>query len=251
MELLAGNPYYQSIADQLRSEILDGTLAGKLPTQLTLCERYGVARETIRQAAALLSSEGLIETQGRRGTFIRSVPPVRRVAGDRFRRAHREAGRAAYLVEADAGGWEPRVEVLEIGERTAPDRVMRRLGLDGGDHVLVRRRRYRANNFPMEVATSYVPWRIADGTPMVAVNTGPGGIYARLEELGFHLDHFDEEATVRAATDDEADQLRLRPGVPVLIVERIAVDTSGVAVELCDTVMVADRYILSYRLPAD
>ena len=43
----------------------------------------------------------------------------------------------------------------------------------------------------------------------------------------------------------------LRPqGVPVIVVVRVAYDLEDRPVEVCDTVMAADRYVLSYELPA-
>ena len=52
---------------------------------------------------------------------------------------------------------------------------------------------------PVEFATSYLPLALARNTPIAQPNPGPGGIYARLEELGHRLDHFDEE--IRALID--------------------------------------------------
>ncbi len=102
----------------------------------------------------------------------------------------------------------------------------------------------------METAISYIPLDIACGTPITEPNPGPGGIYARLEELGHRLDHFDEEVRARMPAPDEAKALLLSPGVPVFHLVRTAYDTADRAVEICDTVMASDAYVLSYRLPA-
>ena len=48
---------------------------------------------------------------------------------------------------------------------------------------------------------------------------------------------------------DEAKALLLSPGVPVFHLVRTAYDTGDRAVEICDTVMASDAYVLSYRLP--
>jgi GntR family transcriptional regulator len=144
----------------------------------------------------------------------------------------------------------PEIEVLELGPADASDETADRLGLEADRKVLVRRRRYLADGQPMEFATSFVPWAVAEGTAMTELNTGPGGIYARLEEQGHRLDHFSEEVTARMPSPAEARGLRLVPGVPVITVVRTAYDTRGQAVEVCETVMAADRYILSYDLPA-
>ncbi len=72
-----------------------------------------------------------------------------------------------------------------------------------------------------------LPLSIAEGTPIIEMNTGPGGIYARLEEAGHMLDHFVEEVTARMPTADERRRLELPDGVPVLVVVRTAYDTAG------------------------
>jgi GntR family transcriptional regulator len=175
---------------------------------------------------------------------------VRRLAHDRFARRHRERGRAAYLAELEAEGRRADVQVLDVGQEKAPDEVgvWLQLGIDAT--VLVRRRRYLADGEPMELATSYVPWELAAGTAMVETDTGPGGIYARLEERGHRLKRFSEEVTARMPTGDEAQALRLQSGVPVIRLVRIAYTEDERPVEACDTVMAADRYVLSYELPA-
>ncbi|MGC0331122.1 DNA-binding GntR family transcriptional regulator [Streptomyces sp. SAI-170] len=48
----------------------------------------------------------------------------------------------------------------------------------------------------------------------------------------------------------EVKTLHLASGVPVIHLIRTALDTEGRAVEVCDTVMAADAYVLSYQLPA-
>jgi GntR family transcriptional regulator len=101
----------------------------------------------------------------------------------------------------------------------------------------------------MELATSYLPWSLAMGTPIADANPGPGGIYARLEQQGHRLSRLCEEVSTRMPTPEEAQALRLAPGTPVLHLVRSAMDTDGVVVEVCDTVMAGDRYVLEYELP--
>ncbi len=132
-------------------------------------------------------------------------------------------------------------------ERPTPD-VSARLGAPR--KVLARRRRYLLDGRPVEFAVSYLPLDLARDTPIAQPNPGPGGIYARLEELGHQLDHFDEEIRARMPSPQEVKTLRLASGVPVIHLIRTAFDTKGRAVEVCDTVMAADAYVLNYHLPA-
>ena len=116
--------------------------------------------------------------------------------------------------------------------------------------VLARHRRYLLDGQPVETAVSYIPLDIANGTRSPSRTLGPGGIYARLEEAGHVLDHFDEEVRSRMPMPEEARALRLLPGVPVFHLIRTAYDTDGRAVEVCDTIMATDAYVLAYSLPA-
>ena len=66
-------PKYQMVADSLRTDILDGVYQKRmlLPTEQLLCQQFQVSRQTVRQALALLVSEGLIERRQGSGSHIR------------------------------------------------------------------------------------------------------------------------------------------------------------------------------------
>jgi len=245
-------PPYRQIAAALREAINLGRLSSgdRLPSESELVERYGVARMTVRQAIQELKTEGLVVSEHGRGVFVRSVPVVRRLASERFARRHRKRGKAAFSVEAEKVGYTAAVDRIKVEEAPATGAVAERLGLKPGDPVVVRDRRYLANGEPVETAISYIPADLARGTAIVEHDTGPGGLYARLEENGHVLAHFIEEVAARMPTHDERRALALGPGVPVLTVIRTAYDTDGRAVEVCDTVKAAYAYVLEYDFPA-
>jgi GntR family transcriptional regulator len=62
---------------------------------------------------------------------------------------------------------------------------------------------------------------------MTEVNPGPGGIYARIEDLGHELSRFVEDVTARMPTVDEASALGLSVGTPILHLVRTAYDTTA------------------------
>lgn len=245
-------PVFKEIADSLRQEILAGALApgARLPSERELIDDFGSARGTVRQAIALLKAEGLVVTEHGRGGFVRGRPPVRRLASNRFARSQRKAGRAAFIAEAELAGSRPVVDSLQVTKEEASERVSGWLGISPGDPVLVRQRRYLLDDQPVEFATSYLPWDVAEGTQIAEEDTGPGGIYVRLEEAGHMLKRYSEDVRSRMPTPDEVQTLRLGPGVPVFTLLRRAFDTTGRVVEACDTVMAADRFVLGYELQA-
>ena len=245
-------PAYRQIADHLRSDIERGVIAAgsPLPSESELCDRYNAARGTVRQAISLLKNEGLVMSERGRGTFARERPPVRRLGHDRFARRHRKAGKAAFLADAEAAGRVPEVQVLQVEPVDSNADIAKRLGLRVGSKVLLRRRLYLVDGHPVEIASSYLPWSVVKGTPIVEVDPGPGGIYARLEDLGFRLKHFAEEVTARMPSSEEASALRLSSGVPIFSLVRTAYDSEEKPLEVCDTVMAGDAFVLEYDLPA-
>ncbi|MFK8911651.1 GntR family transcriptional regulator [Streptomyces sp. YS-3] len=241
---------FRQIADHLRESIDKGRFreGDKLPSETELVEHYGVSRMTVRNALSILQGEGLAVSEHGKGVFVRPRPPVRRLASDRFARRHRDQGKSAFTVEAEAAGVHSEVDGLEVKEEKPSQDVAARLG--SPRKVLARRRRYLIDGRPVEFATSYLPLDIARGTQIAEPNPGPGGIYARLEEKGHRLDHFDEEIRARMPSPQEVRMLQLAPGVPVIHLIRTAYDTEDRAVEVCDTVMAADAFVLAYQLPA-
>lgn len=245
-------PPYAQIAADLREAVTLGRLGpgDQLPSESELTQHYGVARMTVRQAIQELKTEGLVTSEHGRGVFVRAAPVVRRLASERFARQHRDRGKAAFLAEAEKVGYVAAVDSIRVHEEPAPAAAAERLKIDVATPVIVRDRRYLANGEPVEIATSYIPAEIARGTAIAENDTGPGGIYARLEEAGHPLDRFVEEVGARMPTPAERRALQLPPGVPVLTVMRTAYDTAGVAVEVCDTVKAAYAYVLEYDFPA-
>ncbi|WP_371654738.1 MULTISPECIES: GntR family transcriptional regulator [unclassified Streptomyces] len=241
---------FRQIADRLREAIDKGRFreGDKLPSETELVDHYGVSRMTVRNALSILQGEGLAVSEHGRGVFVRPRPPVRRLASDRFARRHREEGKPAFTVEAEAAGVHSEVDSLEVTEQKPPADIAGRLG--SPRKVLARRRRYLLDGRPVEYATSYIPLDIAQGTRITDPNPGPGGIYARLEENGHRLAHFDEEIRARMPSPTEVRVLQLTTGVPVIHLIRTAYDTEGRAVEVCDTLMAADAFVLAYQLPA-
>lgn len=250
---ISDRPAYKQIADAIRSAVVAGELSpgARVPSESELIRSFGVAQGTVRNALNQLRAEGLLRAEHGKGVFVRERPPMQRKASNRFLRSHRNAGKAAYTVDAEAQGVKHDVEVFKVGPDVVPDEIAERLGVAVGSTVLVRSRRYLHGETPMEIATSYIPWSLAEGTPIAQVNPGPGGIYARIEEAGHRLAKFTEDVTARMPMPDESKALHLPSGTPVMRVLRTAFDTEGVAVEVCDTVMTADLFVLSYELPAD
>ncbi|MFH8618573.1 GntR family transcriptional regulator [Streptomyces sp. NPDC017979] len=69
----APEPPYRQIAAALAEEINRGVLppGRPVPSEKELVERFGVARNTVRSALAVLREDGLVFTVPSRGTYVR------------------------------------------------------------------------------------------------------------------------------------------------------------------------------------
>jgi GntR family transcriptional regulator len=148
-------------------------------------------------------------------------------------------------------GLAPRTELVEVGPVTPSQEVAERLELGPEEHALIRRRRMYASDEPMQLATSYIPWSLAEGTQMVEPDTGPGGIYSRLADIGLGPVRFTEEVSTRLATPDEVSFLGLTAPAPVFYLVRTAFDGEDRPVEICKHIMSGERWQLSYEWQAD
>ena len=67
---------YRQLAAVLRDRIRSGDLPPqrRMPSEKDLHDEFGLARETIRRALAVLRAEGLIEVRHGHGTFVVEAP---------------------------------------------------------------------------------------------------------------------------------------------------------------------------------
>lgn len=150
----------------------------------------------------------------------------------------------------DVVNGEPEVQGLRV-ERVPVDEVIaKRLGIEAGEPVVRRSRHYVLNEKPVMSATSYIPADLADGTQIAEGDTGPGGIYARLKDLGYAPKHLPEEVRSRMPWTSEKELLQMLPGTPVIEITRCAIEEGGRVVEVNVMVLDASNYVLEYIVTA-
>lgn len=244
------DPKYRDIADQLRRRIQSGEYGpGTLiPGENHLMAQHGVARATARKALAVLAAEGLTEVQAGVGTRVRDFRLIRRRSPDRLASSQWGQGRPIWQVDLDDRPMETDSVVVEL--RPCPERVAVILDVEVGDDVVVRDRRYLVEGKPVMLATSYLPAEIAAGTQIAEEDTGPGGTYARLRDLGFGPRLFNEKVRSRMPLPDEAAALQLGAGTPVTLIVRTAFAEDGRVVEVNEMVLDASRYLLEWEFSA-
>jgi DNA-binding GntR family transcriptional regulator len=239
------SPAYQRIADDLRRQILDGTLApgARLPSRPQLTRQYGVSDSVAVQAIRLLAAEGLAEARSGSGTYVRHRPRLQRVG--RIWYTDRAAG-SPFRAQV-AGG-----TVTSSTERVPmTPAIAARLGCQAGDLAMRTRYTNSADGQPVLLSDSWEPAELTTGTPVMLPEEGPHarrGVVERMAVIGQVITRADEVISARPALADEAERLKIRPGSIVLTIAR-TYRTDERAVETADIVMPVERYELVYEIP--
>lgn len=244
---MAADPKFYAIADTLRAAIASGEYGpgARLPSEDDLASAYGCAVNTARAAVRLLVAEGLVEVKAKSGSFVRQYDRILRDANQRLAATQWGSGRDIW--DVDAAGRRRAVDQLEVYAATAPDDVTQRLSTPD---VWVRKRRYLIDERPVQIATAYLPAAIVEGTAIATPDTGPGGTYARLAEVGHAPVEFVERAIARMPSREESQRLGLLPSTPVVHLRREAVTAAGRIVEVNDMVCAGDAYVFQWRFPS-
>ena len=249
---LTGERKYRVIAGDLRAAIGRGEYpaGARLPGENDLMRQYQVARMTARQALAQLINEGLAVARKGSGVYVRDFRPVLRAGVDRL--SARNWGSGQSIWSADASDRELSVDQLEVRRAAPPDhiRVLLDLPDDPEAWVVARSRRYVLDGKPVLLSVSYLPAGLAAGTMMEYQDAGPGGIYARLAEIGHAPARFREDRRARMPEPAEVTRLGLPPGTPVVDLVRTAYSAGQLAVEVSEMIADASSYIFRYDFDA-
>jgi GntR family transcriptional regulator len=242
-------PPYQQLADRLRTAIASGELApgDALPSVRTLAATYQVSNTTAGKAIDMLKSEGLVDTHAGRGNIVRAKRPAFYVVS--YLTAGPQGERMSWHAQMGDQGFEATQEIIEVATVSAPAEVAERLQLPAGAPAVVRRRILRIDGTPVQLADSYYPAEIAEGTELERPGKMRGYTFAALERLGIEIDYFRDDLYLRMPTPREAQALHLGKGVPVVRLLRTTYTTGGTPAEVTDQVLAGDRYVLSYEIP--
>ncbi|MGV9315180.1 GntR family transcriptional regulator [Streptomyces sp. NPDC003691] len=244
---------FRAVADEVRARIARGTYepGAKLPTEEELAKELKTNRGTAAQALRLLTSHGVI-TKSRRGAYVhRIVTKLLRDSTSRYMRVRREEGQARGAFEAEIRHLGMTPSSITTADRIQPPAwIADLLGVDATQVSSVARvRRMLADDVPVQLATSYLPLEIAEGTRLEEIDTGPGGSKSRLAELGHAQDTITEEIAVRPPDEDEIAALDMTEDQRVFEITHIGRTEDGRAVEVTVHVMPTHLWRLSYSWP--
>ncbi|MEV7262157.1 GntR family transcriptional regulator [Micromonospora aurantiaca] len=246
---------WERIAADWRERIHSGELAPgtKLPNEQAMKAEYEVSLPVVRQALATLEAEGLVDRRHGLGTFVRAPRQRVRRSPERYQwekdraRLPESQRRRTGATERDTGLTMQDLEFSAV-YRTVPAsaELGRLFSVPVGAKMLERvyRTSSRRENAPLSLNTSYMVYDVVAENPALldAHNEPwPGGTQNQLLTIGIEVDRIIDEITARPPSHEEAEALKLPPGVSVLILRKISVDTSDTVVEVSNVVLPGDR----------
>lgn len=243
---MAEQPLYQQIADDLRKQIDDETLApgSQLPTEAELRDRYSASRNTIRDAVKRLSSQGLIETKPGRGTFVttRPDPFVFVLTADPDQRSVGEG--ATYLSTVGAENRLASLSTPKVEVQPARKVVAARLRVSSGTQVVSRHEERYIDGYPWSLQTSFYPMEfITRGATqlLMAENIKEGAVQYLGEKLGLSQIGYRDWITARTCDSVEQSFFRIPHDSTVFEVFRTAFDQNKDPMRVTVTVFPTDR----------
>jgi GntR family transcriptional regulator len=235
----------QRIADTLAERIAAGepAAASWLPSERDLSEAFDADRSTVRRALQMLERRGLIELHAGIGAQVLSDELLRRDSSDVTAQVDTWRG---FHVSAYQSGKAPYTDT-DVQEVEIDPVAARWLGVPTGTRVVERARVQGVDGQPVQLSTTWIAPAVSDRLPIVReVNTGPGGMLSRMEEIGYRL-RFEDTVTCRLPLDDEQEKLKIDPHHPVLTVWRRCYSRENHILEATFRVIVGERHELIYR----
>jgi len=230
-------PLYLWLAALLRDEIESGRLPAHapVPSERVLSERYDVSRMTARHALQMLSLEGYVYRDARRGTFV-AEPRLRFTVG-------------SFTRVMTAGDNVPGCEVISAATITPDSRISEALRLGEHDSIHLIRRLRSARARPMAIENIHLSAARFPGLLRFDLTGSLWEIFAT--HYGVRPAKADARVVAVALDRFEARALQAKTGRPAIALTRTVYDSAGEVIELARDVYCGDRAEFTVTAPVD
>ena len=229
-----GTPAYLRIARKLRDGIFAGDypVGSNLPTEAALSARFGVSRNTVREALRKLREEKLI--QSRRGSGTRILPP--QSSDSNFLHAMSINDFQSY-----AEGWDFNIDFIEL---TALDKDLARwLGVPAENKWLAIKGLSRTHG--AKHPECWVQLLVHRDFAALGrlVTSHPGPVFKLIEDMfGETVIELTQEISAELVSGELARMLEVEDGSPAIVVRRAFRATDGRIVEAALETYPASRF---------
>lgn len=220
-------PPYLQVVSHIRGLITSGQLAegDTVPSARQIAASFNVAHATATKALTTLRAEGLVRGVPGIGTVVQSKA-LHRSARDR-------STSVLHTGRIYPDGHYAKILSAELVP--APERVADSLGVEPGEQVVRRQRTtYDNADVPLSTSVSWFDGALVDVAPLLLEPKRIlQGTFAYVEEQTGRTRSEREKLLISAgaATQQEAEQLQVEQGAPVLRGRNFFWDTEGVVIE--------------------
>jgi GntR family transcriptional regulator len=200
-----------------------------MPSEVELAARFGVSQGTVRKAIDALATDNLVVRRQGKGTFVATHTEETR-SSFRFLRIRGDDGADEY----------PASRLVDIRRGKASADMARLLEIKAGDPMLILRRVLEFGGEPVVLDEMALPANLFKGFTRAKLDAYRGSMYGFFEtQFGVRMVKAQEKLRAVAADAASAAILHVRPGDPLLAVERVAFTYADRPVEwrrgLCTT----------------
>lgn len=236
-------PKHAWLATTLRDRIGLGSYEDGLPSEAELMAEFTMSRTTVRAALTTLVNEGLLTSASGVGYFVKKFEHFEYGPQEDFRRA------AVIPESLDISNTKRRLDPLqrtEVSLVLAEDDIARRLVVEAGTVVVVRRRIRSVDGVPFQLFDSYYPLDVVQGTAAMLPEDVPQGVNQLLAEHGFAQVRALDEIRVRMPKPEEIARLQLGPGTPVAEHIITGMTTDDRVIRVARVILPGDRNVIAY-----
>lgn len=228
-------PVYMEITEYIMQKIRSGewSIDYMIPTEMQLCEQFGVSRPTVRAAVLKLVQEGHLRRVKGKGTFV-TAPRVLEQSTIFIE---------SFFREMNQRGVEISNEVLEfrIMPADSDTPVKKRLETTDKEIIKLTRLRYVKDSFhkgPIVLTTSCFP---SDSTFLFQYDFESASLTKTLNENGKRRKYMEKELTALALGARESRLLGVEEGTLAMRIVSVARDKKGQVVETTESLYPLER----------
>lgn len=211
-------PLYFQVAQKIEGAIMNGTLpaGSRLENEVSLGDRLGLSRPTVRRAIQDLVDKGLLVRRRGIGTQV----------------VHGQVTRGVELTslyeDLSRSGQKPSTKILSYKITNADAKISEQLGVAVGSPVLYLQRVRFADKVAVSIMENWLP---EDFTDITQEELNEHGLYQIMRGRGVTIRVAKQKIGARKSSSFESTVLEIDKNSALLTMDRTAYDNSGRAVE--------------------
>lgn len=219
-------PIYRPLYEQIRIFMTQSLVAGEwkpgdmIPSEVELAARFNVSQGTVRKAIDALANENILVRRQGKGTYVAT---------------HKEEkSKLRFLRLTSAEGQKELLEsrLIYCQRRRADAAITAQTGMNTGTAIIEIKRLLYFSKQPVILDEVVVPAKYFRGLNANRVNEHKGSLYSMYETLyGIPMVRASEKLTAVMASGEQAKQLEIKAGYPLLKIARVAYTYADKAIE--------------------